>query len=133
MTRPVFTVEQANRMLPLVSRIADDIVREYARWREQVRAFELATAHSRADLPDPRADELQRIAQRTAADIDGFVGELRRLGVELKGFDGLIDFPGEIDGRPVCLCWRLGEPSVRYWHEVDAGFSGRQPLDSAAA
>jgi hypothetical protein len=57
------------------------------------------------------------------------VGELRELGVEMKGMDiGLVDFPGEIDGRPVCLCWRLGEPAVAHWHELDAGYAGRQPL-----
>ena len=41
---------------------------------------------------------------------------------------GLIDFPSELDGRRVLLCWRLGEPSVQFWHDEDAGFSGRQPL-----
>lgn len=41
---------------------------------------------------------------------------------------GLIDFPSELDGRPVFLCWRLGEDEVGHWHDVEAGFLGRKPL-----
>ncbi len=61
--------------------------------------------------------------------------ELRKLGVELKDyFTGLIDFPCWMDGREVYLCWQLGEPEVAHWHELDAGFAGRQKLapDGAA-
>jgi len=43
-----------------------------------------------------------------------------------------VDFPGQIDGRDVYYCWKLGEPSVLYWHEVDAGFVGRQRLHPLA-
>jgi len=135
MTTPAFThftVDQANRALPLVRRIVEDIVRGYAEWR--VHEFEAAAALSQADVPDPRADALQREAQRLAADIDGCVRELTALGVEFKGFDlGLVDFPGEVDGRPAYLCWRLGEPAVQHWHARDAGYASRQPLDGAVA
>jgi hypothetical protein len=41
---------------------------------------------------------------------------------------GLVDFPGEVDGRRIFLCWRLGETNVAYYHEEHAGFSGRKPL-----
>jgi hypothetical protein len=44
-----------------------------------------------------------------------------------------VDFPAERDGRPVYLCWRLGEPSVQFWHEIDAGFVGRRPLEELVA
>ena len=58
--------------------------------------------------------------------------ELQNLGIELKDyFIGLIDFPCRMDGREVYLCWRLGEPEVAYWHELDAGFAGRQKLRPA--
>lgn len=125
-----FTVEQANRMLPLVSRIVADIVREYERWQERVREFELASSGD-VLLSSERAEALQRAVQESALEIDSFLAELRQLGVEFRGFDlGLVDFPGEIDGRPVCLCWHLGEPEIRYWHEPDAGFAGRRPLEA---
>lgn len=126
---PVFSPEEANRTLPLVRRIVQDIVDTYARWQDRVREFELLAGSVTADEPDGRAGELQRSAQALAEEIAGFVGELARLGVEFKGYEeGLVDFPGEIDGRPVFLCWRLGEPDVSWYHERDAGFAGRRPL-----
>ena len=53
--------------------------------------------------------------------------ELRRLGVEFKGPE-LCDFYSMMNGREVFLCWRLGEPEVSHWHDLDSGFAGRQPL-----
>jgi hypothetical protein len=122
-----FTIEQANRALPLVRRIVQDIVDEYARWQELVKTLDVAAA---GPAPDPVAiDRLQRDIQTAARAIDGYVRELTDLGVEMKGFDvGLVDFPGEMDGHAVCLCWRLGEAAVAHWHERDAGFAGRRPL-----
>ena len=129
MTR-VFSILQANRALPLVRRIAEDIVVQYGRWQEKVREFEMVTSQSTADAPDQRAERLQREVQELAAEIDGYIGELTDLGVEFKDYErGLVDFPGERDGRPVYLCWQLGEPEVRFWHELEAGFTGRQPID----
>ena len=59
--------------------------------------------------------------------------ELKNLGIELKDYDtGLIDFLCWMDGREVYLCWRLGESEVSHWHEIDAGFAGRQRLLTAA-
>lgn len=134
MTRRVFTIEQANRTLPLVRRIVGDIVRGYADWQESVKRLELAAA-ARDEAPERpgERDQLERRTQSIAAEIDSFVRELESLDVELKGFDsGLVDFPGEKDGRPIYLCWRLGEPSVQFWHELDAGYAGRQPLSPLA-
>jgi hypothetical protein len=127
--RKTFTVASANRMLPLVRRIVSDAVRDYLRWQETVRQFEIASLKSSADRPDATAEALQREAAQLARDIEGYIAEATDLGVMVKGLDtGLVDFPGEIDGRPVLLCWQLGEDKVRYWHEEDAGFAGRQPL-----
>ena len=62
--------------------------------------------------------ELWRIAQ-----------EILGLGVEIKDLDQwLIDFPSQRDGRVVYLCWRRGEENIEWWHDMDAGFAGRQPL-----
>lgn len=127
-----FTVEQANRTLPLVRRIVEDIVRDYAEWQDGVRRLEIAAAARTESAPDPmEREQLERRTQGLAAEIESFMRELESLGVELKAFDtGLIDFPGEIAGRDVLLCWKLGEQSVQFWHEKDAGFAGRQPLDA---
>ncbi len=127
-----FSVDDANRTLPLVRRIVSDAVRDYMRWQEKVRKYEEVAANRLVNQPNEEADKLEREAQQLARDIDGYLAEIRQLGVELKGFDtGLVDFPGEVDGRPVLLCWQLGEESVQYWHEEDAGFAGRQPLPSS--
>jgi hypothetical protein len=164
----VFTPSQANRTLPLVSRIVADIVRTHAEWREVVSACEIAAAAASPamDLPGEAADEnhdhdasdsgeydafdedsvpravvegnrslleLQNRAQSLAREIDSLAEELTELDVELKGYDdGLVDFPGEVDGRPIYLCWRLGESEVAHWHEREAGFAGRQPLHTLA-
>ena len=125
----LFTVDEANRTLPLVKRIVEDLVRDHHLWEEKVRQFELATVGSSPEHPDVIAELLQIEAQRLASDIEHYIAELNDLGVICKGMDtGLVDFRGEVDGREVFYCWRLGEPSVQYWHEVDAGFVGRQRL-----
>ncbi|HVH38627.1 MAG TPA: DUF2203 domain-containing protein [Gemmatimonadaceae bacterium] len=123
-----WTAERANRALPLVRRIAADLVQRYAEWQSLVGDFELAsTRHSHAD--EAEATRLAQEVQHAATEIEGFVRELTELGVEVKSLEtGLLDFPGEMDGRPVLFCWMLGEPRVAHWHEVDAGFAGRQPL-----
>ena len=58
------------------------------------------------------------------------VGQLEALGVQIKDYErGLVDFPSMRDGRVVLLCWQLGEgESIEWWHDVEAGFAGRQPL-----
>lgn len=55
--------------------------------------------------------------------------EILSLGVEIKDFErGLCDFPHLRDGKVVYLCWQRNEPSVEWWHDIEAGFAGRQPL-----
>jgi hypothetical protein len=128
-----FTLEEANRTLPLVTRIVDDLVRDHARWEDKVREFEVATLAASPERPDAIAELLQIEAQRLAADIESYIAELSELGVICKGMDsGLVDFRGQIDGRDVFYCWKLGEPSIQYWHEIDAGFVGRQKIETLA-
>jgi len=63
--------------------------------------------------------------------MQGFLDELQAIGCELKDYRmGLVDFIGRHQGRDVCLCWRLGESSVAFWHEMDSGFAGRQPVSA---
>ncbi len=125
----LWTPERANRALPLVRRIAADLVRTYEEWRTLIARFEVVTI-GLTPAATAEGERLQREVQRAAADIEEFVQELTELGVECKSFEtGLFDFPCERDGRVVYLCWRQGEQSVSHWHEVDSGFAGRQPLE----
>lgn len=125
----LFTVEQANRTLPLVRKIVEDVVQQHRRWRETILELDLVTSTARPDEPRDRAEELERRALQLARELEGFQRELEDLGIQLKDPRlGLVDFPSEVGGRTVLLCWRLGEPDVQFWHEVDAGYAGRQPL-----
>ena len=124
-----FTVEEANRTLPLVRRIVEDVVRQHRLWREKILELDLVASSSRADESRARAEQLEQEAQALAHEIDGYQHELEELGIQLKDRRmGLVDFPSERGGKPVLLCWRLGEAEVQYWHDEDAGFAGRQPL-----
>lgn len=61
--------------------------------------------------------------------IQNGVRRLQALGVEVKDINqGLVDFPAKRGGRDIYLCWRYDEPSITHWHDIDAGFAGRQPL-----
>jgi hypothetical protein len=129
-----FTLEMANRMLPLVSRIVRDILDHYRQWQQTVEAFEMATALARTDRPSAESEALQRRAQDLAREIQGFLAELTSLGVEFKGFElGLVDFPGDIEGHQIFWCWKYGESSVQYWHDASSGYAGRQPVEALLA
>ena len=57
------------------------------------------------------------------------IQEIESIGCEIKGIrEGLVDFPSIREGREVCLCWRMPEKEISFWHGLDAGFSGRQPI-----
>jgi hypothetical protein len=79
---------------------------------------------------DPYTEELAQMERELDNDderLTELVAELRELGVEPKNPTmGLVDFPCDLDGRIVLLCWKLGEDRVEFWHELDAGFNGRQ-------
>jgi hypothetical protein len=129
--RTKFTIEEANRTLPLLRRIVGDVVRDYWRWQEKVREYEEVAANRQLGEPNEDADRLEKETLDLARDIEGYISEIKQLGVEMKGIDsGLVDFPAEVNGRPVLLCWQLGEESVQYWHEENSGFAGRQPVAS---
>lgn len=129
----IFTLDEAERALPLVRRILADLRQEYDAWREALAAYELLAGASRAEAGETGELLASREAvSAAAARISGFLRELESIGCLFKGFeDGLVDFYALRDDRLVFLCWRLGEEHITHWHEVDAGFAGRQPIDSA--
>ena len=128
-----YTVEEANAMLPLLRSILRDITALAGDLRERhERLARLQPAEDAARPADAYQEELQQVRdkfERDAERMREYEDELRKLGVELKDYQtGLVDFPCRMGGREVYLCWRLGEPEVAHWHEVDAGFAGRQKL-----
>ena len=134
--RKYFTVEEANRALPLVRMILGDIVRQSRVVEDLQQRLSIVSRERRRPSNDLYTEELaqsQSELESEDAKLRAFVDELKRLGIEFKGTDGLCDFYSIMDGREVFLCWRLGEPEVLYWHDVDAGFAGRQPLPSHAS
>jgi hypothetical protein len=129
-TIKVFTIEEANRTLPLVRRIVADLMALHPRWRAAVAAYELAQVRVTAEGESADARNLRLEAGRLAGEIEACLDELAQIGCVFKGFeDGLIDFPAFHEERMVYLCWRHGEERIEHWHELDSGFAGRRPLD----
>ena len=128
----LFTVDEANRMLPLVRAIATDLQELAGDLRQRQLRIDHLIKGDDQQSGDPYADELVQMRsdlENDSARLTEYLEELRELGVEAKGaLEGLVDFPAMLDGRIVYLCWKLGEPEVLHWHEIDGGFAGRQPL-----
>lgn len=131
-TRRFFSVEDANRALPLVRRIMTDILECWEVVNELEQRMSVVTRRApkqrSGDLYDEEVAQSESELEAKRAQLQEYITELRGLGVELKGFDGICDFPSMLSGREVCLCWRVGEPSVAHWHELHTGFAGRKPI-----
>ncbi len=127
----LFTLEAAIALLPRV--------RELMARAQQQRHDYLAAERQLAEAVQTvrgnghRADTLQsaqEAAARALRQVRQTVEALQATGCEVKDLElGLVDFRSQREGREVYLCWRVGEATISYWHELDAGFGGRQPLD----
>lgn len=116
-----FTLEQANKSLPLVKRIVGDIVRTHTQAAKLQQEYERAGPRGQKPLLGPLEQMLHRL--------EDYVDELSEIGCELKDYQiGLIDFTGRYQGRDICLCWKLGEETITHWHELNSGFAGRKPV-----
>lgn len=121
-----FSLAEANRTLPLVRRIVADIVERYGELEPMVARFR-RLPEERRSTPDGRRlkDQIDTTAER----LDALIQELHALGCRFKGFrEGLVDWYSYYAGRTVLLCWRLGEPEIGHWHQIDAGYVGRQEI-----
>ncbi len=130
MPKKYFTLDHANRTLPLVRKIVSDITSLHPVWRDLVYRYELVAAQS-----DPKWGEsteqvnLRMQIEAVARQINGYLIELEEIGCVFKGFEeGLVDFYGQLDGREMFWCWKQGEERISHWHELEAGFAGRQPI-----
>ena len=123
----IFTVQEANALLPNVRKIVGKIQRSHrqiSRYREDAKKAAEAAERGGGGFTDGVA------YAAVLTELTNHLAELEALGVQLKDFErGLVDFPSLRDGRVVLLCWQLGEgDELEWWHDVDAGFAGRTPL-----
>jgi hypothetical protein len=125
-----FTLSEANRTLPLVKRIVQDVAAFYPSWKDLVSRYELIAAEARPDWGEsPEQLALKAQIDDVARKINACLVELEQIGCEFKGFEeGLVDFHGKLDDREILWCWRMGEDRITHWHDLDAGFAGRQPI-----
>jgi hypothetical protein len=123
----VFTVQEANALLPDVRKIVGKIQRAHRKlshYRGDAKKASEAAERGGGGFANGVAYASDLLA------LTAELSELEDLGVQLKDFErGLVDFPSLRDGRVVLLCWQLGEgDELEWWHDVDAGFAGRTPL-----
>jgi hypothetical protein len=123
----IFTVQEANALLPEVRIIVGKIQRAHgqlSQYRDEAKKAAEAAEKGGGGM----AEGVAYAAVLTVLTMQ--LSELEALGVQLKDFErGLVDFPSLRDGRVVLLCWQLGEgDELEWWHDVDAGFAGRTPL-----
>ncbi|MGF1472266.1 MAG: DUF2203 domain-containing protein [Rubrobacteraceae bacterium] len=121
----LFTVEEANDLLPVLQEILQEVyarsdaLREKGSHMEPI--LEAATSNGGGKIGSEYGVEAYRLYLS--------LERIRELGVILKDLNmGLVDFPHRREGRIVFLCWHPPEERVEYWHEIEAGYAGRQPL-----
>ena len=151
----IYTPDEANRMLPLVSRIADDIVATYTKVHQALRDLEAAKQGKAEQGPTPpalpagneespsravsldRETSLRRLDAEVARLLDVFqalVEEIEALGGTVKDYErGCIDFYGEVAGEIVYLCWQRGEDAIAHWHALDEGYADRHRIELPSA
>lgn len=130
MSERLFTLAEALATLPAAARLLLDIqdwkqeLEERSAVLERLLNSTEGNGHRTRDIADARA-----AVQAAGAELERAFRELDALGVELKGIEtGLLDFPSLRDGRVVYLCWRQGEETIAFWHDVEAGYAGRRPI-----
>lgn len=132
----LFSVEEAQRLVPQLQKTVAQLRDATQESRDAgARISVLVQQHTEAGIdregnPD-RAAYWALVAQGRQADerVQALLDEVHFLGAEVKDLDlGLVDLRSRRDGEVVYLCWRLGEPRIEYWHELNSGFAGRKPL-----
>jgi hypothetical protein len=121
---PVYTVARANLLLPSLIPVLRSLVLQLgtATDAEALGRVRSAEGHNGGGAA---ASAMLQAGDRVEREMEF----LQQHGILLRdASSGLVDFPAEREGRPVFLCWRLGEPSIEYWHQRDEGYVNRQPL-----
>jgi hypothetical protein len=120
-----FTAAEANALLPRI----EPMLRALRDGRDRLTDAELHEALTTAAPTNGGGDAARQVGE-AFLQVRSLLAELAELGLVLRDIDrGLIDFPAIVDGNEVYLCWQLEEGEVAYWHDLESGYGGRQPLD----
>jgi len=115
----IFTLEEAEKMLPLIRRIVKDVVDSSKLLHENIQKSALF----------PENQNLQEARESLSNQLQSYINELNDLGVELKSIEsGLIDFYTKHEEQMLYLCWKFGEDKISFWHDLESGYSGRRKL-----
>ncbi len=131
-----FSLPEANGLLPSL----EPLVRRLLAKRQELRKHQQVLGEFRARasrnggiLPGSAFAQAKTESVRLSAEIQKGVRQIESWGCVVKDLDhGLVDFPARRRREQVFLCWRLGEPEIRYWHSLREGFAGRKPLEEAS-
>jgi len=129
-----FSLDEAQSLLPILEsllRRAIDAKESAGLVEVELQLLSRNIFLSGGMLVDVAAVARKRVAQRASVQqAQDAIQEIDSIGVQVKDLDkGLLDFPYQAGEQIVLLCWQLGEAKIDYWHTVEAGFQGRQPLD----
>jgi hypothetical protein len=134
----IFTLEEAEALLSTMTSVMTEIGQLRDQLREQsekLQILQVLWADKVLEAHNPDHGEyrrLRRAAEKCVDRVESLIrDEIVARGVRFPpgGVEhGLLDFPTTLDGRVVFFCWRLGEPHIAHWHEIDGGFAGRQPV-----
>ena len=138
MAERTFTLEEAQSLLPVLESLLRAAI-DGKKLIESVDAELQELAHRvfiRGGILVNIVHMARRKAEREKAiqQVKDALAEIDSIGVQVKDLDiGLLDFPCEVEGRTVLLCWKLGEKGISHWHGVSEGFAGRKPIDERIA
>jgi hypothetical protein len=122
----LFTITEANSLLPQLEELLLGVRKERKLLGKVEVEIKKAGDHAREDGGTAYGPRYIRAMEYITRNIE----KIHEMGVLVKDLErGLCDFPYLLDGREVYLCWKLGEPEIRWWHETHTGYSGRRPLD----
>lgn len=132
MTEHEFTLEEARELVSWLAEIFRMLELPRAKAVQldaAVKELSGKIAGNGAGSSHKQLQRQQDALREVSAEIDAAVSDIRERGIHVKGVSpGLVDFPHARDGRQVYLCWREGESKIAFWHDIDTGFAGRQPL-----
>jgi len=126
MDERIFTLAEAQGLLPRLRTLLEEIGEEWQHMRDLNPEIQKARDNSALDGFSKSGVEYVE----TVSHLMALIYQIKDMGVLLKDADkGLCDFPYLKHGRVVYLCWQLGEDSIQFWHDIETGFAGREPLD----